>query len=156
MKKLFAITMLTILLGLVLCIPVHAGTSKVCVWVDSESPGSLMEHQTGGSVSSITTAEVTAIQNLAAEALKNDKSNDVVNPCPQTGENIELDVIVGKFHGAYVGSVSTTIQGGKDGAFHVSSNVIAASTKEILARDVAWAYASLKLRTTLGITGAKK
>lgn len=128
---------------------------KVCVWVDSESPGTVMEHQTGGSVSSITTEEVAAIQTLAVEALKSDKSNDVVNPCPQIGDNIELDVVVGKFRGGYVASVSTTIQGGKEGPIHVSSNVIAASTKKGLAGDVAIAYQSLKFRVQTGAVNVK-
>ena len=143
----------TILLGLALCIPVHAvNKGKVCVWVDSESPGTVMEHQTGGSVSPITTEEVTAIQNLAVKDLKSDESNGVINPCPKTGENIELNVVVGKFRGGYVASLSTTIQGdGKDRPLHVSSNVIAATTKEMLAHDVALAYESLRLRIQIGI-----
>lgn len=133
-----------LLLALGVSITARAGT--VCVWVDSESPGSVMEHQIGGSVSSVTMEEVTAIQVLATKDLKTDQVNVVVSPCPQTGENIELDVVVGKFRGGYVASVSTTIQGGKDGPLHVSSNVIAASTKEILAHDVVIAYESLKFR----------
>jgi len=119
---------------------------EVCVWVDTEDPGAVVGAQTGGSVSSVTAKEVTAIQTLATEALKTDKSNVVVSPCPQTGENIELDVVVGKFRGGYVASVSTVIQGGKDGPLHVSSNVIAASTQRTLASDVAIAYESVKLR----------
>ena len=132
------------LLALGLSVTAHAGT--ICVWVDSESPGSAMEHQIGGSVSSVTVAEVTAIQALANKDLKADQANVVVSPCPQTGENIELDVVVGRFRDGYVASVSTTIQGGKDGPLHVSSNVIAASTKEMLAHDVVLAYESLKFR----------
>lgn len=132
-----------VLLSLI-SVTAHAGT--ICVWVDSESPGSVMEHQIGGSVSSVTVEEVTAIQTLATKDLKTDKANVVVSPCPQSGENIELDVVVGKFRGGYVASVSTTIQGGKDGPLHVSSNVIAASTKEMLAHDVVIAYESLKFR----------
>jgi hypothetical protein len=127
-------------------VSVTAQAGTICVWVDSESPGSVMEHQAGGSVSSVTVEEVTAIQALATKDLKTDQANVVVSPCPQTGENIELNVVVGKFRGGYVASVSTTIQGGKDGPIHVSSNVIAASTKEMLARDVAIAYESLKFR----------
>jgi hypothetical protein len=90
--------------------------------------------------------EVTAIQALTTKNLKTDQANVVVSPCPQTGESIELDVVVGKFRGGYIASVSTTIQGGKDGPLHVSSNVIAASTKEMLAHDVVIAYESLKFR----------
>jgi len=122
---------------------------KVCVWVDSEVPGAVMEVQTGGSVSSITQKEATAIQTLATEALKVDKSNVVVSPCPQSGENIELDVVVGKFRGGYVASVSTVIQGGKDGPLHVSSNVIAASAQRTLASDVVVVYESIKLRVQM-------
>lgn len=142
----------TTLLGLTLCVSVtaHAATGKVCVWVDSESPGAVMEHQTGGSVSPVTTEEVTNIQALATKELKADQSNSVISPCPKAGENIELDVVVGKFRGGYVASVSATIQGGKDGHLHVSSNVIAASTKETLASDVAIAYESLKFRVQTG------
>jgi hypothetical protein len=109
-----------------------------------------MEHQAGGSVSAVTTQDVSLIQALATKDLKADKTNVVISPCPQTGENIELDVVVGKFRGYYVASVSATIQGGKKGALHVSSNVIAASSKEVLARDVALAYESLKLRVQMG------
>lgn len=119
---------------------------KVCIWVDSEVPGAIVGAQTGGSVSSVTAKEVAAIQTSATEALKTDKSNVVVSPCPQSGENIELDVVVGKFRGGYVASVSIVIAGGKDGPLHVSSNVIAASTQRILASDVAIAYESTKLR----------
>jgi hypothetical protein len=132
-----------VLLSLI-SVSAHAGT--ICVWVDSESPGSAMEHQTGGSVSSVTVEEVAAIQVLANKDLKTDKANVVVSPCPQTSENIELDVVVGKFRGGYIASVSTTIQGGKDGALHVSSNVIGASTKDMLEHDVVIAYESLKFR----------
>lgn len=31
--------------------------------------------------------------------LRADKSNNVVDPCPQAGENIELDVVIGQFLG---------------------------------------------------------
>ena len=34
---------------------------------------------------------------MAVAALKYDKSNFVVDPCPQSGENIEIDVVVGLF-----------------------------------------------------------
>jgi hypothetical protein len=139
-------TFLATLLGLALCVPVRAATGKVCVWVDSEGAGAVMGAQTGGSVSSVTAKEVAAIQTLATEALKINKSNVVVSPCPQTGEYIELDVVVGKFRGGYVASLSTVIAGGKDGPLHVSSNVLAASTQRTLAGDVAIAYESLKLR----------
>jgi hypothetical protein len=118
----------------------------MCVWVDSESLGAAVEHQAGGSVSSVPVEEVSAIQALASKDLKADQVNVVVSPCPTTGDNIELDVVVGKFRGGYVASVSTTIQGGKDGPLHVSSNVIAASTKQMLAHDIALAYESLKFR----------
>src|SRR5208283_1893904 len=102
-----------LLLALGVSITARAGT--VCVWVDSESPGSVMEHQIGGSVSSVTMEEVTAIQVLATKDLKTDQVNVVVSPCLQTGENIEVDVVVGELRGGYVARVSTTIQGGKDG-----------------------------------------
>lgn len=124
---------------------------KVCVWVDSEDPGAVMSAQTGGSVSSVSAKEVATIQTLATEALKTDKSNAVVSPCPQSGANIEVDVVVGKFRGGFVASVSTTIQGGKDGPLHVSSNVIAATTPQTLASDVAIAYESIKFRVQTGI-----
>ena len=138
------LTMFKVVLLSLISVTAHAGT--ICVWADSESPGSVMEHQAGGSVSPVTVEEVNAIQALATKDLKADPANVVVSPCPQTGENLELDVVVGKFRGGYVASVSTTIQGGKDGPLHVSSNVIAASTKEMLAHDVVIAYESLKFR----------
>ena len=125
----------------------------VCVWVDSEQPGSIVARQPGGSITPPTEAAVSRIQQLAVDGLRTDKSNTVVNPCPQNGDNIELDVVVGRFRGGYVASVSTTIQGGKDGPLHVSSNVIAASTEKILASDVVIAYQGLKLRVGQGLVG---
>jgi hypothetical protein len=68
-----------------------------------------------------------------------------VDPCPQTGENIELDVIVGEFLGAYVASVSTLIQK-KDGTHHITSNVIAAKTYKLLVEDIALVYSGLKFK----------
>lgn len=112
---------------------------EVCVWVDSEQSGSIVAGQPGGSILPLTKAAVSRIQQLAVNGLKSDSSNTVVNPCPRTGENIELDVVVGRFRGGYVASVSTTMQGGKDGPIHVSSNVIAGSTEKILASDVVMA-----------------
>jgi hypothetical protein len=144
----------------VLLVVVLAGSSAtaqsklkggVCVWVDREGSGSIMASQTGGSVLPITTAAVSSIQQMATESLRADKSNVVLDTCPQTGENIELDVVVGQFRGGYIASVSVTIQGGKVGPLYVSSNVIAASTERILASDVALAYASLKLRVATRI-----
>jgi len=82
--------------------------------------------------------------------LRADKTNNIVDPCPQTGENIELDVIIGQFLGGYVASVSILIQG-KDGPHHVSSNVVAAKTDKLLASDIALVYASLKLRAATGM-----
>ena len=125
---------------------------KVCVWVDSEEPGSVMAGQPGGAISHVSKASVNHIRQMAVAALKTDKSNFVVDPCPQSGENIEIDVVVGLFRGGYVASVSTT-QGGKEGGIHVSSNVIGASTEELLAEDVAIAYESLKIRAQTGTTG---
>jgi hypothetical protein len=75
-----------------------------------------------------------------------------LDPCPQTGDNIELDVVIGQFLGGYVASVSTVIEGGTDGALHVSSNVVAAKTDELLAADVALVYASVKFRVATGAT----
>jgi len=110
-----------------------------------------MSSQAGGSVLPITKATVGRIQQMATDSLRADKSNIVLDTCPQTGENIELDVVVGKFRAGYVASVSVTIQGGKDGPIHVSSNVIAASTERMLAADIALAYASLKFRVATGL-----
>ncbi|MGA3264055.1 MAG: hypothetical protein ABSC47_08430 [Terracidiphilus sp.] len=123
----------------------------VCVWVDSEGSGSIMASQAGGSVLPITDEAVSRIQQMATNSLRADKSNVVLDTCPQTGENIELDVVVGQFRGGYVASVSFTIQDGKDGPLHVSSNVIAASTERLLAADIALAYASLKFRVSTGL-----
>jgi hypothetical protein len=125
----------------------------VCVWVDSEGPGSVEAGQPGGSIVPMTKAAVSRIQQIATDGLRTDTSNVVLDSCPQTGENIELDVVVGRFRGGYVASVSTTMQGGKDGPIHVSSNVIAASTEKILASDVVMAYEGLKFRIQTGITG---
>jgi hypothetical protein len=124
-------------------------SGKLCVWADSEDPGVLMPTQPGGSVNSISRSEVSFIQQMIVAALKADKTNNIVDPCPQTGENIELDVVIGQFHEGYVASVSIVIQGGK-GPLHVSSNVVAAKTDKLLASDVALVYASTKLRLALG------
>jgi hypothetical protein len=125
----------------------------VCVWVDSEQAGAIEQGQPGGSVLPLTKAAIGRIQQMATDGLRTDTSNVVLNPCPQTGENIELDVVVGRFRGGYVASVSTTMQGGKDGPIQVSSNVIAASTEKILASDVVMAYESLKFRIETGLVG---
>ena len=93
----------------------------VCVWADSEGSGSIMASQTGGSVLPITKAAVSRIQQMATNSLRTDTSSVVLDTCPQTGENIEIDVVVGQFRGGYIASVSFTIQGGKDGPLHVSS-----------------------------------
>jgi hypothetical protein len=81
--------------------------------------------------------------------LRFDKSNNIVDTCPQTGENIELDVIIGQFLGGYMASVSILIEGGEDGPIHVSSNVVAAKTDKLLASDVALVYASTRLRVAM-------
>lgn len=140
------------LLMTVLTIDVATAQSKggVCVWVDSEQPGTVMAGQPGGGITPISEEVVSRIQRLATEDLRKIKSNNVVTSCPQTGENIELDVVVGQFIGKYVASVSSIIQGGKDGPLHVSSNVIAADTEELLALDAVMAYESLKLRIQVG------
>jgi hypothetical protein len=127
-------------------------SAKVCVWADSEDPGILMPSQPGGSVNSISGSEVQFIRLLIVKDLRTDKSNSVLEPCPQTGGNIELDVVVGQFLGAYVASVSIVIAGGKDGPIHVSSNVVAAKTDELLASDIGFIYASLKLQLLTGAT----
>jgi hypothetical protein len=75
-----------------------------------------------------------------------------VDPCPQSGEYIELDVVIGQFLGGYVASLSIVIAGGKDGPIHVSSNVVAARTDKLLASDIALVYASLKFRIATGTT----
>ncbi|SRR5712692_3803717 len=122
---------------------------KICVWADSEDPGVLMPTQPGGSVNSISGSEVSLIQQMIVAGLRADKTNNIVDPCPQTGENIELDVVIGQFLGGYVASVSIVIQG-KDGPHHVSSNVVAAKTDKLLASDVALVYASTKFRVATG------
>ena len=121
---------------------------KVCIWVDSEVPGAIVGAQTGGSVSSVTAKEVAAIQTSATEALKTDKSNVVVSPCPQSGENIELDVVVGKFRGGYLQSVIELVhadifadfldmaeyllqQGYKDPAAVVTGSVVEAHLRKL-------------------------
>jgi hypothetical protein len=125
-------------------------SGKICVWADSEDPGVLMPTQPGGSVNSISGSEVSLIQQLIVAGLRADKTNNIVDPCPQTGENIELDVVIGHFLGGYVASVSIVITGGKDGPIHVSSNVVAARTDKLLASDVVLAYASTKFRVATG------
>jgi hypothetical protein len=123
---------------------------KICVWADSEDLGVLIPTQPGGSVNSIAGSEVQLIRLLVVKGLRADKSNNVVDPCPQDGQNIELDVIIGQFLGAYVASVSVVIQGGKDGPIHVTSSVVAAKTDELLASDITLMYASFKLNAALG------
>ncbi|MGH9685232.1 MAG: hypothetical protein ACRD4S_16670 [Candidatus Acidiferrales bacterium] len=125
-------------------------SGKICVWADSEDPGVLMPTQPGGSVNSISGSEVSFIQEMIVKGLRADKTNNIVDPCPQAGENIELDVVIGQFLGGYVASVSIIIQGGKDGPLHVSSNVVAAKTDQLLASDIALVYASTKFRVTVG------
>lgn len=143
---------LAVLVSLVL--PSIAGAqskaAKLCVWADSEDPGILMPTQPGGSVNSISGSEVSYIQQMVIAGLRADKTNNIVDPCPQAGENIELDVVIGQFLGGYVASVSIVIQGGKEGPLHVSSNVVAAKTDKLLASDVALVYASTKLRIGIG------
>jgi hypothetical protein len=149
MKKIWFVLLLVVLTG---SSATAQSNSKggVCVWVDSEGSGSIMASQAGGSVLPITKEAVSRIQQMASKSLRTDTSNVVLATCPQTGENIELDVVVGQFRGSYVASVSITIQGGKDGPLHVSSNVLAASTEKILASDVALAYESTKFRVQTG------
>ncbi|MGA8224383.1 MAG: hypothetical protein WB780_22245 [Candidatus Acidiferrales bacterium] len=125
-------------------------SGKICVWADSEDPGVLMPTQPGGSVNSISGSEVSLNQQLIVAGLKADKTNNIVDPCPQTGENIELDVVIGQFLGGYVASVSIVIEGGKDSPVHVSSNVVAARTDKLLASDLVMAYASTKFRVATG------
>jgi hypothetical protein len=147
-KLLFVIVLASLLPGIA-----HAQSKagKVCVWADSEDPGVLMPTQPGGSVNAISMSEVHFIQQMIVEGLKADKNNNIVDPCPQTGENIELDVVIGQFNGGYVASVSTIIEGGKEGGLHVSSSVVAAKTDKLLASDVNLVFASLKFRTATGI-----
>jgi hypothetical protein len=128
-------------------------TAKVCVWVDSEQPGSIIASQSGGAIEPVASTTTKRIQELAVQGLRTDKSNAVVNPCPQTGKNIELDVVVGRFRGGFVASVSTTVQGGNEGPLHVSSNVVAASTEKTLASDVVMTYESMKFRVQTGLVG---
>jgi hypothetical protein len=125
---------------------------KICVWAESEDPGVLMPTQPGGSVNSISGSEVSLIQQMIVAGLRADKTNNIVDPCPQTGENIELNVVIGQFLGGYVASVSIVMEGGKDGPIHVSSNVVAAKTDKLPASDVVMAYASLKFRVATGTT----
>ena len=150
LKKILFVLLLVVLTG-----SSAAAQSKskggVCVWVDSEGSGSIMASQPGGAVLPITKAAVSRIQQIATNSLRPDTSNVVLETCPQNGENIELDVVVGQFRGGYVASVSVTIQGGNEGPIHVSSNVIAASTERMLAADIALAYASLKFRVATGL-----
>ncbi len=148
LKMIFA----TLMLASVVPSAAHAQSKsgKVCVWADSEDPGVVMPTQPGGSVNSISKSEANFIQLMIVTELGADKTNNVVNPCPQTGENIELDVVIGQFLGGYVASVSIVIQGGKDGPLHVSSNVVAAKTDKLLASDVALVYASIKFRVATG------
>ncbi len=147
-SKLFVVILASLLPSIV-----HAQSKagKICVWADSEDPGILMPTQPGGSVNAIAPSEVSYIRQMIVEALKTDKTNNVVDPCPQTGENLELDVVIGQFGGGYVASVSTIIEGGKEGGLHVSSNVVAAKTDKLLASDVNLVYASLKFRAATGV-----
>ena len=125
-------------------------SGKICVWADSEDLGVLIPTQSGGSVTAIAGSEVQLIRQLIVKGLRVDKSNNIVDPCPQTGTNIELNVVIGQFRGAYVASLSIVLQGGKDGPIHVSSNVVAAKTDKLLASDVVLAYASLKFKVATG------
>jgi len=150
-RTMFMLVML-VLVGIVPGIAhAQSNSGKVCVWADSEDPSVVMPTQPGGSVNSISGSEVSLIQQMIVIGLKADKSNNVVDPCPQTGENIELDVVMGQFLGGYVASVSTVIAGGKDGPLHVSSNVVAAKTAKLLASDVVLAYGSTKFRAATGM-----
>jgi len=129
-------------------------TGKVCVWTDSEDPGVVTTAQPGGAINVIAPSEASLIQQMIVQALRADKSNNVVDPCPQTGENIEIDVVIGQFGGGYVASVSTIIESDEHHE-HVSSNVVAAKTDKLLAADVAYAYASLKFRVATGTAKPK-
>ena len=130
-------------------IPAQTKTG-VCVWVDSESPGLIMAKQAGGSVQPIAKASVSRIQQMATNYLRTDAANLVLDSCPQTGKNIELDVVVGQFHGIYVASISTTIQHEQGDPSHISSNVVAANSEKILAADISMAYESFKIAVLLG------
>ena len=99
MKKLF---MMLILASVPSIARAQLKSSKICVWAESEDPGVLMPTQVGGSVNSISESEVSFIQQMIVTGLRADKTNNIVDPCPQTGENIELDVIIGQFLGGYV------------------------------------------------------
>jgi hypothetical protein len=147
-SKLFFVVMLASLLPGIA--QAQSKSGKVCVWADSEDPGILMPTQPGGSVNAISMSEVHFIQQMIVTGLKADKNNNILDSCPQTGENIELDVVIGQFNGGYVASVSTIIEGEKEGPLHVSSNVVAAKTDKLLASDVALVYASLKFRVATG------
>jgi hypothetical protein len=151
-KKLLFVLLMIILTG-VGATAQSESKRGVCVWVDSENPGSMMVGQAGGSVLPITKPAVSRIQLMATNGLRSDTTNLVLDTCPQTGENFEIDVVVGRFHGGYVASVSTTMQGSKEGPILVSSNVIAAGTEKILAADVSLAYESLKLSVQMGLKG---
>jgi len=128
----------------------QAKSGTICVWADSEDLGVLIPTQPGGSVNSIAGSEVQLIRLMIVKALRADKTNNIADPCPKTGENIELDVIIGQFLGAYVASVSVVIQGGNDGPIHVTSNVVVAKTDELLASDIALMYAGFKLNAATG------
>lgn len=148
LKIMFAVVMLA---GVIPGARAQSKSGKICVWADSEDPGIIMPTQPGGSVNAIAPSEVSYIQQMIVAGLRSDKTNNIVDPCPQTGENIEIDVIIGQFGGGYVASVSITIQGGKDGPLHVSSNVVGAKTDKLLASDVVYAYASTKFRVATGL-----
>lgn len=147
LKMMFVVLMLAVVPGIARA---QSKVGKLCVWADSEDPGILMPTQPGGSVNSISGSEVSYIQQMIVTGLRADKTNNIVDPCPQNGENIELDVVIGQFLGGYVASVSIVIEGGKEGPLHVSSNVVAAKTDKLLASDVVLAYASLKFKVGIG------
>ncbi len=126
---------------------------RVCVWVDGES--TMKMH--GDSIVAPAKSAITRIRQRAVARLRKDDSIAVVDPCPQTGENIELDVVVGQFRGGYVASVSIVLQGmgaKRDTPGHLSSNIIAANSEEVLALDIGWAFESAKLGA-LGIGSSK-
>lgn len=148
MNLTFVMLMLVSMVPSVACAQSKSG--KMCVWADSEDLGVLIPTQLGGSVNSISRSEVSLIQTLIVTGLRADKTNNIVDPCPQTGENIELDVVIGQFLGGYVASVSIVIEGGKVGPIHVSSNIVGARTDKLLASDVVFAYDSLKFRVLTG------
>ena len=113
---------------------------KVCVWVDGESTMKLH----GDSIVAPAKSATTKIQQLAAARLRKVDSIEVVDPCPQKGENIEVDVVVGQYRGGYVASVSLVIEH-QQGNSLVSSNVIAANSEELLALDIGWTLESARL-----------